>query len=141
MRLETTTIYIRTAAPPDETSTPSPLDRLFHQPAPTPAKAKSSVGRLKLHFKPLPDEAGRRSAQVTIEVCTDQRPIYFTGTQALEIRPGFVSLQIPPLEHWAESLRWLTFAQQARFEEPEFYEMLQRQIAKRLPGLPPSPPG
>ena len=48
-------------------------------------------------------------------------------------------MQIPPLEHWTESLNWLTPLQRSRFEEPEFYEMLQREIASRLAHLPKPP--
>jgi hypothetical protein len=78
----------------------------------------------------------RRSKRL-IEVLNDGRPIYLTGTRALEVRPGFVTLEIPPLEAWSEPLTWLTPAQRERIGEPEFYEMLQGEITRRLVSLPP----
>lgn len=43
-----------------------------------------------------------------------------------------MTLQIPPLENWEEPLRWLNRSQRERFEEADFYEMLQREISNRL---------
>jgi hypothetical protein len=140
VRLETTTLYVKVAKPPDETQMPSPLDRLYSRRSHAPVRrTRKPVGRLRLHFQQQSEEAGRRAAKVTIEVGSDGRPIHFTGTTALEVRPGYVTLQIPPLEEWSESLKWLSRAQRERFEEPEFYEMLQREIARRLDRLPLAP--
>ena len=50
-------------------------------------------------------------------------PIYFTGIIAKEARPGYVTLEIPPLERWSDPLNWLTRQQRERFEESEFYEI------------------
>lgn len=69
----------------------------------------------------------------------DERPIYFTGIMAKEVRPGYVSLDIPALEQWSEPLSWLSRQQRERFEETEFYEMLQREISNRLCQLPQTP--
>ena len=38
----------------------------------------------------------------------------------------------PPLEMWAEPLRWLTPQQRERIESAEFYELLQREITRRF---------
>jgi len=65
------------------------------------------------------------------------RPVYFTGIRATEVRPGFFTLEIPPLEHWAEPLNWLSPSQRERFEEPSFYELLQHEITRRLLALLP----
>ena len=51
---------------------------------------------------------------------------------AREVRRGWVNLDIPPLEQWEESMRWLSRQQRERMEEPEFYELLQREIPRRL---------
>ena len=88
--------------------------------------------RMLVEFQQQPDEQGRRSAKVTIEVRSDNQPVYFTGTRALEVRPGFVSLEIPPLEKWSELQTRLSRDQRERFEEPEFYELLRREVAVRL---------
>ena len=92
---------------------------------------------MRLHLRAEPDDQHRRSAKVTIEVLNDGRPIYLTGTRALEVRPGFVTLEIPPLETWSEPLERLLPEQRERIGEPEFYEMLQSEITRRLMSLPP----
>ena len=76
---------------------------------------------------------------MTIEIVSQDRPIYFTGTRALEVRPGFVTLDIPLLDRWSEPLGRLSRAQRERFEVAEFYERLQREIATRLRLLPTAP--
>jgi len=139
VRLETTTIYIKVARPSSEKGTPSPLDKLYHA-APKNPTASKPVGRLQIHFQQQPSETkGCRNAKVTLAIQSNSRPIYFTGILASEVRPGYVTLQIPPLESWEEPLRWLSRTQRERFEEPEFYEMLQREISTRLLKLPASP--
>ena len=82
--------------------------------------------------------SGRGRPGPTSLVSRDQ-PIYFTGTRALEVRPGFVTLDIPLLDRWAEPLGRLTREQRERFEEAEFYELLQREVATRLRLLPAAP--
>ena len=139
VRLETTTIYVKVAKPSDPLQMVSPLDKLYHTASTArPQAPRNQVGRLRLHFQSQPDEQQRRSAKVTIEVISSNRPVYFTGTRALEVRPGFVTLEIPPLEHWSKPLSLLSSSQRQRFGEPDFYEMVQREIAKRLQSLPPA---
>ena len=127
MRLETTTIYVKVAKPTDHLAAPSPLDKLYHTPPRdlAPKRRRADVGQLRIHFLQQPSEANCRCAKVTISVVKGERPIYFTGIIAKEVRRGYVTLDIPPLERWSEPLSWLTRAQRDRFEEPEFYEMLQ----------------
>jgi hypothetical protein len=71
-------------------------------------------------------------AQVTLAVATDTRPIYFTGILVRQQRPGWHTLELPPLEHWSEPLRWLTPVQRERFERPQFYRMLEEQVGRRF---------
>lgn len=97
------------------------------------------MGQLRLHFLQQPGEPNCRCAKVTVSIFSGDRPIYFTGIAAKEVRPGYVTLEIPPLERWSEPLSWLTRQQRERFEEPEFYELLQREISTRLCQLPPAP--
>ncbi len=136
VRLETTTIYVKVAQPSDPTRMASPLDKLYQASAPPPTPPRKEVGRLRLHLQQQADDQARRSAKVTIEVRAKNRPIYFTGTRALEVRPGFVMLDIPPLEQWSERMRTLSHKQRQRFEEPDFYELLQRELAARVRLLP-----
>ena len=133
VRLETTTIYVKVARPSDESRMTSPLDQLYRvRVAPKTLPSNAPVGRLRLHFREQPDDEGARSAKVTIAVQTPECPVYFTGIRVQESRPGFVTLEIPPLEAWEEPLRWLPRDQRERFEEAEFYEMLQQKITDRF---------
>jgi hypothetical protein len=139
VRLETTTIYVKVARPADGEAVTSPLDVLTKKQA-TRAEARSqgtpSVGRLQLHFRPEPNDLPQsRQAKVTLEIQTDPKPVYLTGIVAREVRPGWVNLEIPPLEQWEESLRWLSRSQRERIESPEFFRLLQREIPRRLPQL------
>ena len=97
------------------------------------------MDQLRIHFLQQESAANCRCARVTLSVGRGERPIYFTGIIAKEFRRGYVTLDIPPLERWSEPLSWLIRAQRERFEEPEFYELLQRDISTRLCQLPVTP--
>ena len=95
--------------------------------------ANKPVGKIRFHLKQQPREGNvLRTAKVTFSIQSDGPPIYFTGTIAKEVRSGWVTLEIPPLEQWEESVRWLTPAQRERIESPEFFQLLQREIPNRL---------
>lgn len=137
VRLETTTIYVKVAKPADGQSIPSPLDVTTQTMNARRPSSPPTVGQLRFHLKSESDtESPLRRAKVTIGIRTETRPIYFTGIVAKEIRQGWVSLEVPPLEKWAEPFRWLTPQQRERIESPEFYELLQREIPRRLQSLP-----
>jgi site-specific recombinase XerD len=112
-------------------------------PSPLPAQ-RSSGGEGRVRggiFSPAArphDRPGSRQAKVTLEIPTDTRPVYLTGIVAREIRRGWVNLEIPPWENWDEPLRRLSPPQRQRIEEPEFYELLQREIPRRLLRMPTS---
>ncbi len=96
-----------------------------------------SVGRLRIHFRREPDDRPEsRQAKVTLEIPTAGKPVFLTGIVAREARRGWVNLDIPPQEQWEESLRWLSRRQRERIEDPTFYELLQREIPRRLLRLP-----
>ncbi len=136
VHLETTTIYVRVAKPTDGQAVVSPLDvmtRKQNSRSQAVRPRTPSVGRLRIHLKPEPGEKpGFRSAKVTLSIQTDARPVYLTGIVANEVRRDWVNLEIPPLEHWEEPLRWLAQRQRERIGEPSFYELLQREIPRRL---------
>ena len=136
MRLETTTIYVKVARPADNEDIASPLDVLCTRKATASARrspASPSVGSLRIHLKPEADDCPEsRHARVTLEIQTTARPVYLTGILAREVRRGWVNLDIPPLEQWEESMHWLSRRQRERIEEPAFYELLQREIPRRL---------
>jgi site-specific recombinase XerD len=140
VRLETTTIYVKVARMDDEPCMPSPLDKLYQPLSHDGSHApRRSVGHLRLHFQQQPDASGCPTAKVTIEVQTPERPVYFTGTFVSEARPGFVTLQIPPLEQWDDPLKWISRSQRERFQEPGFYRLLQREITTRFCRLTAAP--
>jgi len=125
VHLETTTIYVRVAKPTDGQAVTSPLDVMMRNQA-TRRKAvrakMPSVGKLRIHLKPEANEKpGARRAKVTLSFETDASPVYLTGIVASEVRRGWVNLQIPPLEQWADPMRWLTRVQRERIEEAGFY--------------------
>ncbi len=138
VHLETTTIYVRVAKPSDGQAVTSPLDVMTNQQAARAQRGVSSVGRLRIYLKPQPSEKpGFRMAKVTLAIPTEARPVYLTGIVAREVRRGWMNLEIPPLEQWEEPLRWLSRGQRERIEEPGFYELLQREVPRRLLQLAP----
>lgn len=138
VHLETTTIYVKVARPTDDRHVSSPLDVMYERSAVQSATTTKPVGKLQIHLQQQPKEPTiLRSAKVTLSIQSDGRPIYFTGTVAKEVRPGWVTLEIPPLEQWEEPLRWLAPMQRERIESPEFFQMLQREIPIRLRQLRP----
>ncbi len=135
VHLETTTIYVKVARPADPDAVSSPLDVLEGnaQRGMNNGKRRRNVGRLRFHLKP--DESskkGQRSSRVTIGIEGETRPIYLTGIIAREVRKGWVNLEIPPLEKWEHPLSWLTPSQRERIEDASFFELLQREIPRRL---------
>ena len=136
VRLETTTIYVKVARPAEKADK-SPLDQLYPQQH-QHVSPRPSVGMLRFHFQQQPAHENRRVAKVTLSVRLKDRPVYFTGIRVEETRPGYVTLHIPPSEDWAESAKWLNRDQRQRFEDAEFYELLQRQITRRF--CPPPKP-
>lgn len=135
VHLETTTIYVRVARQSDEDALTSPLDRLHGKRQPQSSlspRPRESVGQMRMHFKAEPEGSGGRKARVTLAISNDPRPVYLTGILAKEVRPGWVTLEIPPLEQWEEPLLWLTATLRERVCEPEFFELLQREIPRRL---------
>jgi site-specific recombinase XerD len=150
VRLETTTLYVKVAKPTDGCGVKSPLDLLADNSKPPaaaqPALPGQPVGNLQIHLQPPPagEDAATsvsRRAKVTLAIDGGGRPIYLTGIVAQEVRPGWVTLEVPPLEQWEESLRWLTPLQRERVASPGFFRLLQQEIPHRLRQLPPPPGG
>ncbi len=128
--LDTTTIYLRVAKPSDNEGRKTPLDTLVSP----PPHAASPVGSMRLHFKPdTPAGNEVRRCKVTIGVTSATGPtVYLTGIVATEVRPGWITLNVPPYEQWEEPMRWLPRLQRERIENAKFFETLQREIPRRF---------
>lgn len=87
------------------------------------------AGTFRIHVRKL---AGEHFTRVTVQIHSSGTPVYLTGIRATESRPGFWTLQIPSLEHWATGMRQLSALQRERMTEPQFYASLQNAITKRL---------
>lgn len=137
VNLETTTIYVSVAQ--QRTDFPSPLDRLA---AETPGDAsssptKASVGTLRVHSRRDPsatDEQYRKTkrTQVTLEIKTPRQRCFLTGIIAEFSRPGFLTLQLPPIELWEDQIRLMPPEVQKRVGEASFYEIARTQILAKL---------
>jgi len=62
------------------------------------------------------------------------------GIVVREPRPGWVTLEVPPLELWEKGLSWLTPEQRERIESPEFYKLIQEQATRRYLASKPKGP-
>jgi integrase/recombinase XerD len=128
-KLETTTIYTHVAVRSNE-AVISPLDVL--------AKAKQCLSpkpvgqmRIKLNLcERKPNEPP--SAEAVLEILTQSRPVHLGGIEVREPRPGWVTLEVPPLESWSESLLWLTPPERERIESPQFYQLLQEHLTRKF---------
>ena len=136
VRLETTTIYAKVAVLKQQ-EVESPLDRATRtRKAGIPTATSRPVGRLRIDLQRAP--GAENEAVSTVAIRGGQSDVLLSGIRVRQPRPGWVTLDIPPLEHWETELRRLPRAQRERIESPEFYELLQRTISSRyLAGKPP----
>ncbi len=69
---------------------------------------------------------------VTLIVPNKPRQVELEGIVAEQRKPGWVILDLPPRERWANEKRWLTWRQQEGLESRNFYDLLEKHIAKRF---------
>ena len=135
VHLETTTIYVKVAKPRDGQQITSPLDHLAGS-SPMPVAKRPPIGRLQIRLQPEPSVEGLRQAQASLVINDGRSSIELSGIRLCEARRGWVTIELPPLENWESTLRRLPAAHRERIEEPEFFEMLQRELPRRLLALP-----
>ena len=115
VRLETTTIYTKVAVIRQQ-QIQSPLDKLTGQTQPcaspqqiglprSPVPTPRPVGSMQIRVRRRQGEA--TVADVELSIFTDDRYIYLDGIVVREPRPGWTTLEIPPLEKWEKPMRWL----------------------------------
>jgi site-specific recombinase XerD len=132
-KLETTTIYTRVAVLRENRVT-SPLDVLTGASSQvvTTEKPPQQVGCMALAVTPRPTAADEpRAADATVTIMNDP-PVKLDGIVLSLSRPGWVSLELPPLEIWEQHVRWLTQQQRERITSPDFYQHLQKQLGDRF---------
>lgn len=130
VRLETTKIYTRVAVI-REKQIQSPLDAITNRRAqPGSAEPSKPVGRMQIELKLRQEEPG--TANVRLVIRNQGRNVCLDGIVAREARPGWIALELPPLEHWERPLNWLTQEQRERVESAQFYQLLQEHVARKF---------
>lgn len=134
-RLETTTIYAKVAVH-KAGQIESPLDRIagINQKERVQAiPEKPSVGTLRLSVaRTFDDESGTRTALCHVEIVQATQSVELPGIVIRESRPGWLALDVPPLELWESALSRLTRPQRERISEPAFYDLLHRELSRRF---------
>ncbi len=95
----------------------------------SPAHLPKPVGRMQIRVRRRPGEATVADVELTIN--NDDRFIHLAGIIVREPRPGWVTLEVPPLEAWEKGLRWLRPEQRDRIESPDFFQLLQTHVARK----------
>lgn len=133
-RLETTTIYAKVAVHKTG-QIESPLDRIAgarQQEQPQRILQKPAVGTLRMAVAPADeDENGTRSALCQVEIVQATQSLELPGIVLRESRPGWLALDVPPLELWEATLARLSKPQRERICEPAFYDLLHRELSRR----------
>ena len=137
-KLETTTIYTKVAVIRQQ-QIQSPLDVLNGKARPALAPpAQKPVGRMQIDVRLRPGEAAVADAEAII--FSEDRYVHLDGIVVREPRPGWITLELPPLETWENRLLWLLPEQRERVESPEFYQLLQTHMTRRYLALKPKGP-
>jgi hypothetical protein len=96
--------------------------------APPESLVQKPVGRLQVTLRAI---EGEKAARAKLTILHEDRYIHLDGIVVREARPGWICLEVPPLEQWEESLRWLSYEQRERVESAGFYRLLQEQLTRR----------
>ncbi len=131
-RLETTTIYAKVAIVKQE-QVQSPIDHGRSASSPGLPGAVPQVGSMRVRVA-TPEESrpGVLTARVLVTVKHGRGETALPDVFAEESRPGWLSLQLPPLEAWHEPLTRLPELMRQRIESPEFYHNLHRVVGSRF---------
>ncbi len=99
--------------------------------SPLAAVGAQAVGRTQIRVRRRQGEA--TVADVELSIFTDDRYIDLDGIVVREPRPGWTTIEIPPLEKWEKPMRWLLPEQRERIQLPDFFQLLQTHVAE-VPG-------
>lgn len=149
--LETTTIYTKVSLL-KQISVRSPLDNLVSGQAADSREAASAAAGSRPPVAIAPGSAFRAVCRMRCEVTYDEsndktrataslvilnsgREVRLSGIQLRESRPGWVAMDVPAMEYWAEAMSWLPIEQQNRINSPEFMEYLRQLLGSRFLAL------
>lgn len=140
LRLETTTIYTRLAVP--RVAPVSPLD-LLHESRDATARGVNAP-----ELREVPPQCDGASLRVGLKRNGDGTvaavlrvtdlhgvSVDLSGIVARAARPGFLSLDLPPIEDWEAALSFLDEGIRRRFDDADIYEALRDHIAARFQDL------
>ncbi len=124
-RLETTRIYTNVAVMRQQQVT-SPLDQIYagqesHSTSPP-------VGTFQIEL--TPDTKDSANVRLVIKVSNGQ--VALDGIVVRQVRPGWVTMDIPPQEDWTRQTERLSDAQRERLHSHEFYERLRNHVIQRF---------
>ncbi len=98
------------------------------------ASSSTPVGSLGIRMVRAHDARGPL-ARVSL-VVRGEPEVVLEGIVVREPRPGFLALELPPLEDWQPALSFCDDEVQARFEDATFYERLRDELARRWAAAP-----
>jgi len=75
------------------------------------------------------------SANVRLVIKTHNGQLALDGIVVRQVRPGWVTMDIPPQEDWARQTEHLSDAQRERLHSHEFYERLRNHVIRRFLAL------
>jgi len=101
----------------------------------SPAPVAQPVGRMQIRVRRRQGEA--TVADVELSIFTDDRYIDLNGIVVREPRPGWTTIEIPPLEKWEKPMRWLLPEQRERIQSPDFFQLLQTHVTRKYLSLSP----
>ena len=131
-KLETIRIYTRVATGAQR-NPHSPLDTLTRAiPGEDRAQGRP-VDRMQIDLRVRPTKAGESpTADARVRILTETRPVLLSGIVIRETRPGWMTLEVPPLEAWEQPLRWVTPVERERIESPQFYRSLEHHLTAKF---------
>jgi len=93
---------------------------------------------MQIDLRLRPGESATADAEAII--FSEDRYVHLDGIVVREPRPGWVTLEIPPLEAWENRLCWLLPEQRERVESSEFFRLLQEHVTRRYQAIKPKGP-
>lgn len=142
-KLEITTIYAKVAIN-KAGQIESPLDRIaaasndlsVSETIQVTDVPRPSIGKLRIIVQPpISNEKGERSSKCDVAVVRATDFVSLPGIVLRESRPGWIALDLPPLEEWQSVLNELTLQQRDRIQEPAFYDLLHKELSRRYLSL------